>query len=158
MGGRHHPFDQPLGQFQLRPQLHLPPRHRAIIPLVIVAREMQQPMQHQNLQLARQRMPMLDGLLPRSIHADRQIAFFLLLDESVGGERQDIGRLVHAAELPVELANCRIRSEQNSDVAFQANSFLCLGEKTLQGWDGWDSLRPGDATNPHGSRRQHRSQ
>jgi hypothetical protein len=119
---------------------------------------MQQPMQHQNLQFASQRMPLLPCLLPCRLHADRQIAFFQLLDESIGGERKYIRRLVLPSKLPIELAQCGVRCQQNRDVAFQADSILRLSKEPLQSWDGWNSLSPGNLTAPHNNGRHRRPQ
>ena len=64
VAARHHPpfwlsnsFDQPLWQPQPRPQQPLPPRHSARVGLVIVTGQVQQPMQHQHLDLHRKHAP-----------------------------------------------------------------------------------------------------
>jgi hypothetical protein len=131
-------------------------RHRAIICLVIVAREMQQPMQHEYFQLARQRMPLLPGLLSRRLHADRQIALFLPLDERIGREAQHIRRFVFAAKLPVQLAKSDVRGKQNGNMAFQADCILRPGKESLKCGDGGDSFQRENAAGPRANRGQRR--
>ena len=60
-----HPLNQPLRQLQLRPQHPLPPRHLAVIHLMVIPGQVQQPMQHQHLDLHRKRVPLLRRLRQR---------------------------------------------------------------------------------------------
>ncbi len=71
---------------------------------MIVARQMQQAMKHQNLDLRCQGMATLNSLPARGRDADGEVShdFARPGHGVVGRERQDIRRLIHSAKLTVE--------------------------------------------------------
>jgi hypothetical protein len=73
---------------------------------VIVAGEVEQAVQDQDLDFDGERVVLFLCLAARGGHADSEVAgnFFLSLDKGIGGKREDVGRLVYAAELAVEAA------------------------------------------------------
>jgi hypothetical protein len=107
----------------LRAQSSFTARHLACIRFVIEAREVKQAVEDQDSDFDGKGVALLGSLSARGRHADGEIADnffapfslvpFLVLEEFSGGEREDVGGLVEAAELAVEAANRLIGCEEN---------------------------------------------
>lgn len=121
-------------QSELRAQLLLLLRHFAVVGFVVVAGKVQQPMQHEHLDFDCESVSLLGSLPLSSVHADGQISgeFFLVLDKSIGGKRQNVCRFIFAAKLPVESSDCLVAGKQDGNLAAQANGGLRPAEKGRQ--------------------------
>jgi hypothetical protein len=126
------PLDQPLRQPQLCAQKPLAARHFAVVGLVIVTGQMQQPMQNQHLDLDSQRMLLLLGLAQRGGHAHGQIAGNLFRANALSWKRKHIGGLVLAAKLAIQAAYRSIGGQLHIDLATQAHSRLRQQKKAAQ--------------------------
>jgi hypothetical protein len=67
-----------LRQPEPRAQTPFAPLHLARIGLMVVAGQVQQAVQNEHLQFACEGVTLLGGLAARRLHADRQIALFLV--------------------------------------------------------------------------------
>jgi hypothetical protein len=99
---------------------------------VIEPSQMQQPMQHQHLDLDSQRMPLLRRLPPSRLHAHRQIPSHSRRTNAPSRKRQHIGRLSFSAKLPIQPGNRRIRSQQHRHPALQPHRRLRIRKKPRQ--------------------------
>ena len=113
------------------PQSCLDARHPAVVGLVIVAEQVQQPVQRQHPQLGATGVPRLVGLARGDARRDDDIAQI----RRIGGsrclrsrrpaasrarrhrKRQDIGRVVLAAERPIQRAHPAVADERDRDFA-----------------------------------------
>ena len=127
-------LDEPLWQAKLGAQGAFTAGHLAGVGLVVVAGQMQHPMQYQYLQLHSKRVAAPSALAARCGNADGQIAgdFFLAWERRIRGEREHVGGFVDAAKLTVETANRLVRRKQDRDTAAQPNDSLRLGKETRQ--------------------------
>jgi hypothetical protein len=113
-------------------------RHAAFIGFVIVTGEMQQSMEHQDLDLDAKGVAARSALAACRVDADGQIACDSFLFPSLvsdgfrGREREHIGGLVLASVLAIYPPDGAIGGEQHIDFANQANCGLSLPEKTCQ--------------------------
>ena len=104
------PLDQTFAQATLPAQTTLDPGHPAVIPLVIIAKKVQQAVQGQHPQLDLDRVARLPGLTPRNSAGDHDFA------EKTGllsRERQHIGWGILSAVSGVELAHARVRDQRH---------------------------------------------
>lgn len=91
-------------------------------------------MQDEDLDFRREGMALLSRLAKSGRNTDRQITrhFFPVLNESIGWERKNIGGLVLAAELAIELAELRIICEQNRDLTSYTQGGLRFRKKAVE--------------------------
>jgi hypothetical protein len=75
------------------------------------------------------------ALTARCGYADGEVArvLFLVLDEGVGRERENVCRLIEGAELAVQAANGCISREQHGDAATETDCGLGTSEKEGKG-------------------------
>jgi hypothetical protein len=126
---RRNPLNQALRQVELGAKLALTTSHFAGVGFVIVASEVEQAVKDENLDLGREGMALLDGLLARSGHRDGQVAGYIFCSKPFGRKGKHIGRFVHAAKLAVELANGCAGGEQDGHFTFEANGCLRQAKK-----------------------------
>jgi hypothetical protein len=126
------PLNQPFRQSQPPAQDPLAPGHLSIVSLVIVAGQVEQPMQNQHLDLCRQGMSLFARLAHRGRHADSKVPgnSFVVLDQRFGRERKDICRLVLVSKLAVQAADGAVSRQQDSDLPAQIHGLLRLPQKT----------------------------
>jgi hypothetical protein len=128
---------QPMRQPKSRAEQPLPPRHFALIGFMIVARQMKQAVQHENLDFNGQRMALLFGLAKRRGHADGEVSGNI--GRASRRKRQHIRSLVDAPELPIEAADGLIRREQDGDFAAQRHGGLREAKELREGARGGDA-------------------
>jgi hypothetical protein len=147
-------LDQALRQTELRSQCALATSHAARIGFVIVARQVEQAVEHQYLKLCFEGVAAHRALPPRRLHADSQIArnflFFLVLELLLGWEREHIGRFVLTAINTIEAANRAIGGQEHADFATQPNSGPGTKEETSQGTSEGTGLTERRGTSPGG--------
>ncbi len=133
-------FDEALGQAKLGAEKTFAAGHLAGVGFVIVAGEVEQAVQDEDLDFGGERVALFRCLAARGGDADGQVAgnFFLFLDEGVGGKGEDVGRLVFATEAAVEAADGLVGGEQDGDLAAQTDGGLGICEKAGEGAWGWD--------------------
>jgi hypothetical protein len=109
--------------------------HPACVGFVVVAGQVKQAMEHQNFDFDCNGVALLGGLAEGRGHADGEVArdFLLPLDQRFGGEREDVGGLVEAAELAVQASDGFVRCEEDGDVAMESNGVPRLTKKTSEG-------------------------
>ncbi len=105
--------------------------HLAVVGLVVVTGKVQKTVQDEDFDLCRERVALLNSLTERRRNADGQVAsnFFLVLDELLSREREDVRSLVFAAKLAIEAANSGVSSEQYGDLALEADGSLGFAQK-----------------------------
>jgi hypothetical protein len=109
-----------IGHFQTRHDLAFEAFHRLslCVGLVIVAIEVEKPM-HREVSEVMKKVAVLISALPfERLESDHYIAEQprALADVGTrGGKRQNVGRLIDTAPIPVERADRRIVSEHNTD-------------------------------------------
>jgi hypothetical protein len=104
------PLDQPFAQATLPAQTTLDPGHPAVIPLVIIAKKMQQAVQSQHPKLSLDWVAGASGLAARNSACDRDFAEKSRL---LAGERQHVGRRILPPVPGVELPHPRVRDERH---------------------------------------------
>lgn len=92
-----HTIDQRRGKLQAGTQLHFALRHLAIICLMIVACQVEHPVEKQNFELVVERMAVQACIFLRNFHADRNIASVF------PRKRKDVSRAMLSAKPPVQL-------------------------------------------------------
>ena len=90
---------------------------------MVVAGQVQQTVQNQDLDFRGERMALF-SLTQGSGHADGEVASDSTRAGAFGGKREHVGGFVFAAELAIELANCGVRCEQDSDLTAQTDGGL----------------------------------
>jgi hypothetical protein len=102
--------------------------------IVIVAGEVEQAVEHKDLELCSKRVAACSALAARGFDTDGNIArdFFLALEHVCGRERKNVRGLVFASETAVEVAESRVGGEQDGDLAAETDGGLGFGQKAGQ--------------------------
>ena len=131
-------FDEALGEAEACAELLFAAGHFAVVGFVVVAGEMEETMEDEDLQFTGEGVALIGGLAAGGFHADGQIAghFFLALDEILGGERKHVGGFVFASELAVEAADGGVGGEEYGDVSAEADGLLGFSQETGKRWLG----------------------
>jgi hypothetical protein len=118
-----------LRQFELGSQHAFAASHLAVVDLVVVAGEVQQPVQNEDFDFRRERMTLLGCLAERRGHADGKVAGEAFGSQAFSGKRQDVGGLVLTAKTTIESANGFISGEQDCDLSAETHCSLRGGEE-----------------------------
>lgn len=133
-------FDQTQRQFEPLAKQALAAVHLAGVSFVIVAGQVQQSVQHQNLDLCSKGVSLRSCLAAGSGNTDGEVSG--QLDggpaELLGGKRENIGCLVFAAEVAIEPADAAICGEQHRYLATKADSSLRFTQKARKRAHRWD--------------------
>jgi hypothetical protein len=115
-------------QPELCAQLALAALHLARVGFMVVACEVQESVKNQDSQLNRESVTLLGCLATRRVDADGHIAcdFFPVLDWICGGERENVGCRIFAAETFVQIADRCVGRKQHRDLAAEFGSVLGL--------------------------------
>jgi len=126
-------LDQSLRQMQSGAQEPLAARHLPRVGLMVVAGQVQQAVQNENLDFGGERMVLLARLAQGRGHADGQVAGHLFCAGTFGGKGEHVGGLVLAPELTIEPADGRVGGQQHGHLALQAHGSLRGGQESGQG-------------------------
>jgi len=88
---------------------------------VVVAGEVEQAVEDEDLQFAGEGVALIGGLAAGGFNADGEVAGQLFCANAFGGERENVGGFVFAAELAVEFADGGIGGEEDGDFAAEAD-------------------------------------
>src|ERR1700685_523146 len=102
------PRDQAVGQSQRRAPLVFSSRHLTAVALVIHPEQMQNAMQHQDFDLAADRMPILGGLAFGMLERNRDIAEGT--ERLPGRKRQYVGSVVSLPKIAVQTPQLRLQT------------------------------------------------
>jgi hypothetical protein len=114
-------FDEPDRQFELLPQFDFARLHFTAISLVIVAGQVQQSVQNQDLQLSLGRVPELGGVGGCYLSGNSEIACRLGLRRTQL-EGQDVGGFVFVPVLLVHPTEVCAGGDENRDLALYSDS------------------------------------
>jgi hypothetical protein len=110
-------FDEALGQAEDGTKAALAARHLTGVRFVVVAGEVQEAVEDQDLNFRGKGVALFDGLAPCGSNADGEVAGDRMRNGAGGRKRQHIGRLVDAAKLAIEATDRCFRGEQDADLA-----------------------------------------
>jgi len=125
-------LDKPQRKRQSSTQPPLPPRHFAGVVFVVVSGQVQQSVQHQDLDLGPQGVALLHRLSPRRLHTDGKVAGNLAARHLGRRKAQHIGGLVLASKAPVQPPDSRIGGQQHRYQAAQPHRLLRQAQKAIQ--------------------------
>ena len=113
-------LDESNRQFQLHPQLRFACPHFAVVGFMIVAGQMQQPMEDQDLQLRFGGMPKFGSICGRNLSRDGQVASHLCATGSQF-EAQHIRRFIFMPVFAIQLAEFRAVGDPDVNRATQSH-------------------------------------
>jgi len=100
---------------------------------VVVAGEVKQAVQDEDLDLGGERVAVVAGLEAGGVDADGEVAGYFAAGDFGGREGEDVRGLVLAAEVAVERADCGVGGEEDADYALEADGLLRFAEKGVEG-------------------------
>jgi len=117
---------------EFRAQLFFAASHLSIVALVIVAAQMQDAVENQDLDFFAGGVSERSRIVGGNFRRDGDVARVARLQSGQGWKRQHVGGLIFAAEATVEFLEFGIRSNQDIDVRAQSGSATGASYKAVE--------------------------
>jgi hypothetical protein len=127
------PLDQSFAEAQAGAQKAFAARHLAGIGFVIVASQVEQTMENEDLDLDSQGVALAAGLAEGGRHADGEIAGYFLENRLGGRKGEHVGGFVLTAKLAIEAADGGVGGEQDGDASAETHGVLGAAEEAAEG-------------------------